>query len=593
VPAQAALATGAAALAVLSGLATVAAHGAPKQPVRCAVAPAKSVAGFLEGIRGSRRADPDRDGLKAGAERRAGTKPKRRDTDQDRLTDGYEVRCSRSMPTVRDSDGDGIADGAEVRRGSDPLDPDSPSPPTPPTVEPPGSGPSNGEPPVVQPPVDLNYDRDGDGVSHAEELTLGTDPLNPDTDSDLIWDGDEIDIGEDPLSATDAEVIYVSPTGSSAAAGTKTAPRLLDTALPDADGGELVLAEPGQYTTASGQITERTMRDDTVRVIGLGEVGAAEVPLIELWGATDLTFRRIGFGRVTITDDARHRGPEYASARIRLANNVFSNPEGTCLTLRSGAHDLLVQNNLFHHCRIGINGPNTPNSTPATDTRDVAIVNNRMTDISGDGIQFGHWHEVFIHGNDIGPIGPSELHNDALQFTGQSSHVVISANHLHDSASQLLFIQPAFGPISDVLVVNNLIHDAAHGYAVQSQGIEDVRFINNTIWNSRYGGLLIRRYNEGLPVDNVVANNILYGFAGLPLTAVMTNNVVRTDQDMPPHNIEIGLGDNPGFTNARDNDFSLRPGSAAKGFGSPAYAPKEDILGGPRSALTPSAGAFE
>ena len=51
------------------------------------------------------------------------TDPRRRDTDGDGLTDGYEVRQSFTNPLKRDTDGDGIGDGDEVRAGSDPLDP--------------------------------------------------------------------------------------------------------------------------------------------------------------------------------------------------------------------------------------------------------------------------------------------------------------------------------------------------------------------------------------------------------------------------------------------------------------------------------------
>jgi YD repeat-containing protein len=43
-------------------------------------------------------------------------------------------------------------------------------------------------------------DADGDGLSNAQELLLGTDPLNPDTDGDGFSDGVEVATGSDPLN---------------------------------------------------------------------------------------------------------------------------------------------------------------------------------------------------------------------------------------------------------------------------------------------------------------------------------------------------------------------------------------------------------
>lgn len=47
-------------------------------------------------------------------------------------------------------------------------------------------------------------DNDGDGLTNAQELTAGTDPLNADTDGDGMPDGWEVQYGLNPLSAADA-----------------------------------------------------------------------------------------------------------------------------------------------------------------------------------------------------------------------------------------------------------------------------------------------------------------------------------------------------------------------------------------------------
>ena len=57
-------------------------------------------------------------------------------------------------------------------------------------------------------PLDLNSDWDGDGLTLAQELALGTDPFNPDTDGDGLSDGYEVAHGTNPLKAdTDGDGI--------------------------------------------------------------------------------------------------------------------------------------------------------------------------------------------------------------------------------------------------------------------------------------------------------------------------------------------------------------------------------------------------
>jgi hypothetical protein len=50
---------------------------------------------------------------------------------------------------------------------------------------------------TVEPP---NLDNDGDGLTNAEELALGTDPDNPDTSGDGVSDYVKVTLGLDPLS---------------------------------------------------------------------------------------------------------------------------------------------------------------------------------------------------------------------------------------------------------------------------------------------------------------------------------------------------------------------------------------------------------
>jgi hypothetical protein len=470
------------------------------------------------------------------------------------------------------------------------VDPPVVDPPVdPPVVDPPV------EPPVVDPPAEPRVDppaqdADNDGLSVDRELELGTDPANPDTDADRIWDGDEVQIGEDPLHATPKPVTYVSPAGTSGASGGKLDPRRLDKLMPQLDGGELVLLEPGLYETDDGPVIDHQKRSSTTQIVGVGERGDVQVMGLGLSGATNLELRRLTFlDRVMITADPGHHGPAFASAHIELLDNELTNPGGSCLTVRSGAHDIEIAGNRFHDCKTAIGGPNTE-TDPDEESRAIVIRDNEMADLSGDGIQFGHWHDVLIEANDIGHIGPSRIHNDAIQFTGSVTDVVIRANRLHDS-DQLLFVQPAFGSIADVRVVNNLLYNA-RAIAVQLQGVTRLSFVNNTVWGSHYGGLLVRTYDGTDPASVVVANNILCGLGGSALAQVLTGNVIVKDGLDLPGNITLETGD-PGFLDLPDADFRLRSDAIAKGAASATYAPEDDLGGRPRSHGAPSAGAFE
>ncbi len=88
------------------------------------------------------------------------------DFDADGVSDLDELNAGMN-PTSTDSDGDGLSDGDEIAAGTDPLRTDS----------------------------------DGDGLTDGNEvLNLGTDPLNTDTDGDKMPDGWEASYaGLDPL----------------------------------------------------------------------------------------------------------------------------------------------------------------------------------------------------------------------------------------------------------------------------------------------------------------------------------------------------------------------------------------------------------
>jgi len=119
-----------------------------------------------------KRADRDGDGLSDIRERRFGTNPREKDTDNDGIGDYHELLTFFTDPLNWDTDADGLLDGQEVYDfGTDPLRADS------------------------------DYDRLTDGQ---EVKVFGTSPTLADTDGGGIPDGDEVINNEtDPLDASD------------------------------------------------------------------------------------------------------------------------------------------------------------------------------------------------------------------------------------------------------------------------------------------------------------------------------------------------------------------------------------------------------
>ncbi len=121
-------------------------------------------------------ADFDNDGLTNIQEQSLGTDPLDADSDDDTLTDGFEVNSTKTNPL--DTDSDSTATTPDENDNSI-LDP--------------------------------NEDLDNDGLTNVEEQTAGTDPLDPDSDDDTLKDGFEIkESFTDPLD-TDSDSTATTP----------------------------------------------------------------------------------------------------------------------------------------------------------------------------------------------------------------------------------------------------------------------------------------------------------------------------------------------------------------------------------------------
>jgi len=102
-----------------------------------------------------------------------------------------------------DSDGDGLTDAEESSLGTDPFNPDTDF-----------DGLTDGDEVNAFGTDPLNQDTDADGALDGDEVNIyTTDPLNPDSDADDIGDGPEITYGSDPL-VDESFKLYVDGSGA-------------------------------------------------------------------------------------------------------------------------------------------------------------------------------------------------------------------------------------------------------------------------------------------------------------------------------------------------------------------------------------------
>jgi len=364
--------------------------------------------------------------------------------------------------------------------------------------------------------------------------------------------------------------IYVSPTGNDAAAGDAAAPlKTLTKAFSKAVGGEQIILRPGTYAAA----TDTKARATAVTVTGDG-AGTPVVQGLSINGGQRLRISGLKLtGQVKFAQHPTLFSKQVATDLV-LSDSEVTYPGQTCVYVRDGSQSISLQRNRIHDCATGIGGPY--NSTGLR-VSGVEIANNAIVHMTADGIQFGSWNKVKITGNTIDGIRDpaGSIHNDGVQFTGGSDDVEISHNRISNSRTQLILVQDAMAPVNNVRIESNLLWNA-DGVGVQSGAAAKLRFIHNTVWNAKLGGIwLWPGMGPGgtakiVPNDTVVTNNLVTSFLLKDGAKVASSagNVTECTSTKPPTGTPAGVScvASFGFANA-PTDFHLLPSSSARSLG--------------------------
>lgn len=439
---------------------------------------------------------------------------------------------------------------------------------------------------------------------HAEgSETGGGNPPDPTGEPAVGGDAPAPALPPSPPAPQRAADFFVSTSGSDEAPGTFEEPvRTVGAALKLAEPGQSIEVGAGTYPLLS----DSTRREGPPITI-YSEEGAV-VEGLSLWGAQGLVFEGLAITSPTVTYAlvyiANH--PTLKAAQpaedISLIGDDVSGP-GTCVMIRDAAKNVTIEGSHIHNCTLGIASPGNP---PAPACNGIEILGNVIEHFSSDAMQFGNWDDVTISGNRIGEVNdPAGIdHNDDIQFTGNSHGIRITGNIIHEPAAhhgQIIFIQPAFGAIDDVLVENNLIFASTPGengnYPIQSQSATNVRFRYNTIWTPEWRSAILLRAYTGYPpaTDTEVVGNILSGyneFEGATAQVRDYNLMLQKGWNVTEAEAHGLTGVDPLFADPAAGDFSLQSQSPAKEAGDPAAFPPLD-LGGRNRAPLPSIGALQ
>lgn len=277
-------------------------------------------------------------------------------------------------------------------------------------------------------------------------------------------------------------------------------------ALSSAKGGDTIVLKNGNY--GSVKITADYASDVTIKAENtLG----ATIGTLQTWGATNVRFDGIKFdsgmngsnGRGVVSIENYSKGISVVNSEVTgSVDGVYAGHYG--IYVRNGT-DISLQNNKVHDADSGIvifGGVN------------VDVGNNSVDYFGRDAMKYSGLSNASIHGNSsnghVYTIGT--VHNDFIQFEGNSNNVSISDNwFLPSTIASVQGIFMADGTYNNISIEDNLIYTGMlRGISVSSGS--GIQINNNTLLN--VPDLVHNGTTIFAPAGSSVNNNIMMSYTG-------------------------------------------------------------------------------
>lgn len=404
---------------------------------------------------------------------------------------------------------------------------------------------------------------------------------------------------------------YVSPSGSDSAPGSLGQPwKTISKAASTLVAGDTVYIRSGTYNeqlspvssgSSSSPITYTTYQGETVVIDGQNGLSSNYTGLINLYNVAYIVIDGLHItnagpydnncgilidysNNITIRNNLITNsvssgigvwGSQYVIVHNNEVNNACNDGEQECITI-AGTTDFTVSQNHVHH-----NGPGT-NGGEGIDAKDGAargvIVDNHIHDLTRLGIYVDAWDK---HTYDI-EIARNRVYNcdnDGITLASEQG-----------------------GLLENIRLINNLVYNNRYsGVAITPNGdvssppMKTLSVINNTLYSNGDGaqqtpwggGIVVDNSNVDTLVikNNILSDNLLFQIAlEVSVTSLSAeNNLIHgfrsyTGEIKGSSPVEA----DPLFVNSSQGDFHLQNSSFAIDGGTGSGAPSEDLEKTPR-----------